>query len=230
MQAIILAGGLGTRLLSVVAELPKVMADVGGRPFLEHLLERLAAQGFDQAILAVGHKRQAIIDHFGHRAAGLSIAYSVEEEPLGTGGAIRQALTLADPAPCFVLNGDTWLDLDYPGMFVAHRKARAELSLAVLNVPDVGRFGALEISSGRVTGFREKGCTGPGAINAGVYLMNADLFHDTDLPLRFSFEIDFLAKALGRLRPLTFEACGDFIDIGVPDDYFRAQRLFAGRR
>lgn len=227
MQALILAGGLGTRLRSVVSDLPKVMAEVAGRPFLAHLLDRLASQGFTRVVLAVSYKREAIMAYFGDRHGGLDIAYSIEMQPLGTGGAIRQALGKADAGPCFVLNGDTWLELDYATMLNAHCQAEAAISMAVKQVDDVSRFGALDVDAGRVKAFLEKGRTGAGTINAGVYVLETGIFDATPLPEQFSFEADFLMPQLQRLRPLVFETAGDFIDIGVPDDYFRAQRLFA---
>lgn len=227
MQAVLLAGGLGTRLRSVVADRPKVMAEVAGRPFLEHLLSRLASQGVTRVVLAVGYLRECIVDHFGDAWGGLAIAYSVEHEPLGTGGAVKQSLGLAGPGPCFVLNADTWLDFDMRAMLAAHRQAASRLTMAVRPLDEVGRFGALEIEGGRVVGFHEKGRSGPGAINAGVYLMDATAFDGLGLPERFSIETDFLVPQVSRLRPLAFEVHGDFIDIGVPEDYERAQRLFA---
>lgn len=226
MQAIVLAGGLGTRLRSVVADRPKVMAEVAGRPYLEHLLSRLSSQGTSHVVLAVGYLRECIVDHFGARWGGLTIAYSVEQEPLGTGGAIKQALRLAGAGPCFVLNGDTWLDFDMAAMLEVHRRADVGLTMAVRPLDDVGRFGALEIAVGRVVNFHEKGRQGPGVINAGVYLMEPSLLHG--LPERFSIETDFLVPQVSRLCPLAFEVHGDFIDIGVPEDYERAQRTFAG--
>lgn len=227
MQAVLLAGGLGTRLRSVVSDRPKVMAEVAGRPFLEHLLMRLAGQGVERVVLAVGYLRECIIDHFGHRWGGLDVAYSVEHEPLGTGGAIKQALRMVEPKPCFVLNADTWLDFDLRAMLQAHGQAESRLTIAVRPLDDVGRFGALEIEGGRVVGFHEKGRSGPGAINAGVYLMEPSLLEGLGLPERFSIETDFLVPQVSRVRPLAFEAHGDFIDIGVPEDYVRAQKVFA---
>jgi D-glycero-alpha-D-manno-heptose 1-phosphate guanylyltransferase len=229
-QAVILAGGLGTRLRAVVDDLPKVMAPVGGRPFLEHVLDRLIAQGLERAILAVSYRREAILDHFGDRYRGLQLTYSIEQEPLGTGGAIRQALAQAGASPCFILNGDTWLELDYAAMARAWVESGAPLAMAVRELPEVGRYGALEVANGRVTAFLEKGRSGPGVINAGVYLTTPDLFTGADWPARFSFEQDLLMAHLERLAPLAYRTSGAFIDIGVPEDYFRAQALFAGER
>lgn len=228
LQAVILAGGLGTRLRPVVGETPKAMAPVAGRPFLEHLLSDLAAHGVRRAVLAVGYRREVIAAHLGAGFRGVSLAYSEEEEPLGTGGAVRRALRLAEPGPCLVLNGDTWVDLDHGAMVRAHVDAAAKVTIAVRAVPDVARFGALELDGGRVRAFREKGPSGSGFINAGVYVLGPDLFDGLALPAAFSLERDVFAPRVRELAPLAFEATGRFIDIGVPEDFERAQRLLAG--
>jgi NDP-sugar pyrophosphorylase family protein len=225
MRAIVLAGGLGTRLRGVVPELPKPMAPVQGRPFLAFILDRLVDAGFEAAVLAVGYRSEAILSHFGEYYRGLALRYSVESEPLGTGGAIRLAWPLTLAPNVFVLNGDTYLDLDYRAMLEAHMRADASLSIAVCCVPDAGRYGALELTDGRVGGFLEKGRSGPGWINAGVYIL-AQRLH-TFFPHRaaFSFEQDLLVPKVGALRPLAFATDGLFIDIGIPEDYARAQTL-----
>jgi D-glycero-alpha-D-manno-heptose 1-phosphate guanylyltransferase len=227
VQAIVLAGGMGTRLRSVVADRPKVMAEIAGRPFLEHLLGRLSGQGVNRVVLAVGYLREMICSHFGSNFSGLRIDYSVEDSPLGTGGAVRQALLVAERAPCFVLNGDTWLDIDLAGMLDAHQTNASCVSMAVRALEDVGRFGALEVRNGRVVDFVEKGRQGPGYINAGLYLMSPEVFDSYDLPVHFSNETDFLMPQVARLHPLAFECSGDFIDIGLPADYQRALAMFA---
>ncbi len=221
---------MGTRLRSVVSDRPKVMAEVAGRPFLEHLLERMADQGVQHVVLAVGYLRDMIRSHFGTRFGALRINYSVEEEPLGTGGAVRQALVATEQhSPCFVLNGDTWLEGNLKAMATAHHAAGSQVTMAVRAVEDVGRFGALELCEGRVVAFVEKGHQGPGCINAGLYLMQADVFGPFALPQRFSIETDFLMPQIARLQPLAFETGGDFIDIGLPADYERAQSMFSRR-
>ena len=230
MEAIILAGGLGTRLRSVVADLPKAMAPVAGRPFLEHLLDLLARAGFASAVLAVGYRADAIREHFGDRYRGLPLAYSVEGQPLGTGGAIRLAMNQASSPEVFVVNGDTFVDVDFSAMLAAHRTASAKLTIAVHEVPDAARYGALDIAGDRVRGFFEKGREGPGWINAGVYLIARTLLDGEALPTAFSFESDYLVPNVVALRPLAFPTEGLFIDIGVPEDYDRAQSLLATPR
>jgi len=226
MQAIILAGGLGARLRSVVPDLPKPMARVAGRPFLAWVLEHLATAGCARAVLAVGYRHEAIREHFGDRFQDMELVYSVEDTPLGTGGAIRLAADGVDDPPVFVVNGDTFLDLDYPAMLAAHRAAGEAMSMAVCPVPDVGRYGALELADGHVAGFLEKGPAGPGTINAGVYLLSRRVLDMIPPGQACSFERQVLAPRLAEIRPAAFAAPGLFIDIGVPEDYARAQDLF----
>ena len=227
MEAIVLAGGLGTRLRSVVADLPKAMAPVAGRPFLEHLLDDLVDAGFASVVLAIGYRAEAIREHFRDRYRGLPLAYSIEGQPLGTGGAIRLAMNRASSPEVFVVNGDTFIEVDYSGMLAAHRRASAALTIAVHEVSDAARYGALVIAGERVQGFFEKGRAGPGWINAGVYLLARTLLDDVALPTAFSFESDYLVPNVADLKPLAFPTEGLFIDIGVPEDYTRAQSLLA---
>jgi len=222
MQAIVLAGGFGTRLRSIVADLPKPMAPVRGRPFLAYVLDQLADAGFSSIVLAVGYRHDAISSHFGDSYRGLSLHYSVETEPLGTGGAIRLACEQAQVGDVFVLNGDTYLALDYGAMLEAHRNAEAQITIAVCQVTDVARYGALDIEAGIVRGFREKGRSGPGWINGGTYVLGPGLRERLPEQRAFSFEQQVLVPRVEELRPRAFEASGPFIDIGIPEDYARA--------
>lgn len=226
MQAIVLAGGLGTRLKSVVPDLPKPMAPVAERPFLAWILDRLVEAGFERAVLAVGYKYEAIRDHFGESYRGLPLYYSVESTPLGTGGAMRLAAGHVTTDPIFILNGDTYLELDFRAMLAAHLQSRVSLSVAVCSVTDVSRYGALDLENGVIRGLMEKGGTGPGWINAGNYLISAELLECIPVGSMFSFEQELLAPQLQTIRPVAFFTDGLFIDIGVPEDYDRAQRLF----
>jgi NDP-sugar pyrophosphorylase family protein len=227
MQAIVLAGGLGTRLRSVVADLPKPMAPVAGRPFLAWILDRLAQAGFGRVVLAVGYRHEIIEQHFGAAYRGIDLHYSVEAQPLGTGGALRLAADHVDRWPVFVLNGDTFLELDYRSMLDAHLKGSEQMSLAVCEVPDAGRYGTLELQDGHVHGFLEKGRSGPGVINGGTYLLSQGVLEKIPRDVPFSFEQQLLVPEVSAIRPAAFVTDGLFIDIGVPDDYARAQRLFA---
>src|SRR5881396_975592 len=149
------------RLRSIVEDVPKPMAPVQGRPFLAWVLDQLVGAGFHAAILAVGYRHEAIHAHFGEDYRGLALRYSVEREPLGTGGAIRLACEQADARDVFVLNGDTYLELDFRAMLNAHARGGTELTMASCHVPDVARYGALELCDDRVQGFLEKGRSGP---------------------------------------------------------------------
>lgn len=229
-EAVILAGGLGTRLRSVVDDRPKPMAPVGGRPFLSWLLEAAAAQGVRRVVLSVGYRREAIQDYFGHRHGGVEIAYAVEDEPLGTGGALRLALDRVEGAETLVLNGDTYQEIDFAELAACRARAPdAALAVALRIVPDAVRYGRAVVENGRLRAFRAAGQPGPGLVNAGVYLVPRDLFDGVALPARFSFEGDFLEPGIERLAPAVYLAEGMFIDIGIPSAFREAQTLIPRR-
>lgn len=227
MQAIVLAGGLGTRLRGVVPDLPKPLAPVAGRPFLAIVLEQLRAQGFASAVLSVGYRHELIRSAFGDRFDGLALRYAVEDRPLGTGGAMRLAARDCSEPDVFVLNGDTFAEVDFAAMLRAHRQAGAVLTVCAVEVADTTRYGRLLVEDARIAGFAEKGVAGAGLINAGIYLMRRELLLQPGLPEAFSFENDVLAAKLDELRPLAYATHGRFVDIGVPEDYARAQSMFA---
>jgi D-glycero-alpha-D-manno-heptose 1-phosphate guanylyltransferase len=226
-EAIVLAGGLGTRLREVVPHMPKPLALVAGRPFLAWILDQLVEAGIARVILAVGYRHELVGECFGRSFGPLQIDYAVEDRPLGTGGAIRNALRASATADVFVLNGDSFVSVDLPAMYAAHDAADVSLSMVIARVDDTARYGGVIVAGDRVTGFSEKRSSGGGMINAGVYLLDRRLFDAFSLPESFSFEKDILAARAGELRPLAFPAEGSFIDIGVPEDYMRAQRMFA---
>jgi D-glycero-alpha-D-manno-heptose 1-phosphate guanylyltransferase len=224
MEVIVLAGGMGTRLATALPDLPKALAPIGKRPFLEILLDSLRKQGMKSAILSLGCKSEMIQSHFGNCYEGMALLYQVEEVPLGTGGAARCALRLAGPGPVFVVNGDTIADIDFRAMCQAHLAEKALVSIAAVHVQDVSRYGSLVVSDGHVAGFQEKGRGGAGLINSGTYLLNSDVFVPYELPESFSIEDGFFSAHLESLHPLAFESHGYFIDIGVPEDLARARR------
>lgn len=226
MEAIVLAGGFGTRLREVVPDVPKPMAPVAGRPFLEILLQHLSAVGFKRVILSLGHKAEAIYSHFGASFAELEIEYVIEEVALGTGGAVRLALERAHNDHVFIFNGDTLIDLDAHEVDSMWRMQRRTIIVGC-NVPDTTRYGRLLVSSGTVTGFLEKGGGGHGVINAGCNIMGVDQLDAWPVGVPFSLETDYLAPAVGRREVAFFETDGLFIDIGIPDDFVRAQTLLA---
>ena len=229
-EAIILAGGFGTRLRGIVDDVPKPLAPVAGRPFLVWVLDRLAASGMRRCILATGYMSETIEQSIGMRWQGMDIAYSVESEPLGTGGAIALAATRLHGDAAHVLSGDTWLEYQPAALEAAARAVDAPMAIALARVDDVARYGAVDIDQHRITGFREKGEAGPGWINAGCYFLGADALAALPAQDAFSFEQAVLQARTHAGEVAAFTNTAGFIDIGVPEDYARAQRQFAGRR
>ena len=224
-EAIVLAGGLGTRLRGAVGELPKPMAPIAGQPFLTYLLRLLELNGVRRAILAVGHRQEAIRRFFGPRYGCIDIRYSPEDEPLGTGGALRLALQQVKDSFAFVLNGDTFLRLDFQQMAaMAQGQPDVQLVVALHRLSDVCRYGAAQIAGGRVQAFLAHGTPGPGLINAGSYLVSRKIFDGYRLPRKFSWE-RFLEEKVGEIRPLAYECDVPFIDIGIPEAFDQAQTL-----
>ncbi|MBB6252920.1 nucleotidyltransferase family protein [Nitrospirillum iridis] len=222
-EAVILAGGLGTRLRAVVSDLPKSLAEVAGRPFLTWQLEQLADQGFSRIVLAVGYMHDKVTAMYGDSFAGMAIRYAVEETALGTGGAIWQAARLVEGDTFFALNGDTYFDLPAAAMEDALADPATDMAMAVCHVADCGRYGLVDIAGGRLAGFREKAPGRPGAVNAGAYLFRRALLDRWSLPDRFSIETDFLQPRLAELAVAAVPVRGDFIDIGIPEDYAYSQ-------
>lgn len=218
--AIILVGGVGSRLKAISGPLPKPMVPIADRPFLEHLLRYLHASGVRKAVLCVGHGADMIRGHFGSGAGvGLDLDYSVEEELQGTGGAIRLGFGVAQAAMALVLNGDSFVEADLSAMLRLHQASKARVSIALAVIQDVSRFGVVEIDdrTSQVTRFSEKHRSGAGLINAGVYLINRDVVEGIPRGVA-SFERDVLPGLIGRGLQ-GFISRGMFVDIGVPEDY-----------
>lgn len=224
MEAIILAGGVGTRLQSVVKDLPKPMADINGRPFLCYLLDYLSSQGITKILLSVGYRHEIIRDYFGLQYRNMDISHIVEAEPLGTGGALKKALSCTEGRDVIVLNGDTFFNLDLKKMIDFHHAEDSILTIAVKPMHDFDRYGAVIIKDSRVVDFEEKTFKHFGYINGGVYAMKKTIseFFDNDKDT-FSFEVDFLNKKIHNIHPFAFISDDYFIDIGIPDDYKKAQ-------
>ena len=226
-EAVILAGGLGTRLRKVVPDVPKPMAPVAGRPFLEILLEVLARKGFTRVVLSLGFMAEKIIEHFGASYLGVELLYEVEAQPLGTGGAIRAALARCIADPVFIFNGDTYLDIEADDLDHLWRTNNHPV-IVVRKVPGTLRFGRVDMRDGRIHGFRGSGIPGPGLINAGCYVFPKNILDNYTLGQPFSLEADFFGQYMQRMWFDGFVTDGRFIDIGVPDDYLLAQTEFAG--
>jgi len=223
-EAIILAGGLGTRLRSVVKDVPKPMADINGRPFLSYVFQLLTKFDFNRVILSVSYQWQIIQNAFGDNYQNLHLVYAVEEEPLGTGGGLKNALKLADNEELFVLNGDTFFDIDLSVLHKLHNQKKAQLSVALKKVECGLRYGSIVLDEhNRIISFAEKTKSSQVLINGGIYLINRNFFNSLAQEGQFSLEKDFLEKYH---KAFTFHGfCFDdfFIDIGVPEDYQRAQ-------
>jgi D-glycero-alpha-D-manno-heptose 1-phosphate guanylyltransferase len=224
-DAVLLAGGLGTRLGAASGGQPKPLIDVGGRPFIEHVLDQLLNAGCDHAVIAASYKWELLRAHLGTRYKQCALDWSIENEPLGTGGAIRHAFEMFDLAAAFVLNADTLFRVDLAALESQHRKTGAAVTVALREVSDVARFGEVVVdASGRIKVFSEKGRSGPGLINGGVYLIDGRVWSHWAEPRAFSFERDFLQKRAAEDEFYGFTARQYFIDIGVPEDLERARR------
>ncbi|EOJ1573993.1 nucleotidyltransferase family protein [Campylobacter jejuni] len=215
MQAIILCGGLGTRLKSVIKDIPKPMAPINNKPFLEFIFEYLKKQGIKEVILAVSYKYEVIKGYFKDEFLDIKIKYSIEKELLGTGGAIKEALKFIKNE-AYVLNGDTFFDIDLSKLKLDESK----ICLALKQMNDFDRYGTVNIDEqGFVISFEEKIFKNEGLINGGIYLLTEDIFNEFDLEKKFSFE-EFLQENYKKLKAKAHIFDDYFIDIGVPEDYY----------
>jgi D-glycero-alpha-D-manno-heptose 1-phosphate guanylyltransferase len=230
-ECIILAGGLGIRLQSVVSDVPKCMAEVAGRPFLGYLLDYADRQGFNHVILSLGYKSEIVLNWLEGKSYPFGISYVVEDNPLGTGGAIKLASGKVKGSIAFVFNGDTFFDVDTFGLLDFHKEKEADISLALKPMQDFDRYGSVDISAGgRIVRFNEKQYCEQGLINGGVYIINKDIFPALHLPRKFSFEKDVMEA---HIDDISFFGCVQdsyFIDIGIPSDFARANRDFENRQ
>ena len=228
IKAILLVGGLGTRLRSVVSSTPKVLASIGERSFLELLIRQLRSQGIRQLVMCTGYLADQIESKFGDgRIWDVSIEYSKEEIPLGTAGAVKLATRYLRDVPEFlVLNGDSFLQIDFQSFIAFHRQHDGAIAtMAVLRVENSSRYGTVHMdSTGRIKGFAEKtGSETPGVVNGGIYVFNHSVLqHIPEGPS--SLEKDVFPRLLDQ-GVYAQEQHGTFIDIGTPTDYARAQQL-----
>lgn len=229
IDAIILAGGMGTRLRKIVPDVPKSLASVNNKPFLDYLLKQLdSCACVDKLIIAAGYKSRFIIDRYANDPGyNYEILFSVEKKLLGTGGAIKRAVSLTDSPDVLVMNGDSYTGLDLGDLIAVHRKKRAFITIALKKVPDAGRFGSVQIDKkGRVLSFKEKtGDKNPALVNAGIYIINRDAFDGVKKGKVLSFERDILPGLAGQ-RMYGYISKGRFIDIGMPETYKLANEYF----
>ena len=226
-EAIILAGGFGTRLKSVVADRPKALAPINGRPFLEYLLDHLIGGGIESFVFSVGYRAQMIEEHFGAAYSNRPIRYALETEPLGTGGGIANALPFTKGESVLVVNGDSLFLTDLAAQLALHQRTAALATLALRPMKNFSRYGRVEMDSdGRITAFREKEPVAEGLINGGVYLLRRDCFEVAGLSGKFSLENDFFGTGVGELPIYGLADGGYFLDIGIPEDFAKAQEDF----
>ena len=226
-EAIVLAGGKGTRLKSVYSEGPKPMVPINGVPFLTILMDYLVKSGISKIILATGYMHDTIADYYGSSFQSCSLAYSVEKEPLGTGGAIAQAMDKVTSTEVLVLNGDSFFGIDLPSFYQEFSESGGHVQLALKRLPDIARYGTVSLAeNGAIAAFNEKGGKGDGLINGGIYALKTHEVSATFPKGAFSFEYDFLAKDLPGIlkRGQVFDAT--FIDIGTPESLKKAGQLF----
>ncbi|WP_322805184.1 nucleotidyltransferase family protein (plasmid) [Vibrio alfacsensis] len=229
ITAIVLCGGLGTRLRSVSRSLPKPMVPVANRPFLEYILDYLIVQGVAQVVLAVSYKKEVIIDHFGSKYRNLAISYSIESNPLGTGGAVKKAIEQILPCPeqlILIINGDTFVEYSLSDMVSKCKEKHADFVMALKDMDDTSRYGRVKVEHHNITEFEEKKSGYKGLINAGIYLFHPSLYKAFPKSDTFSFENDFLESFIRNHDVQPSISDGYFIDIGVPEDYQKAQEDF----
>lgn len=220
MQALILAGGLGTRLGSMIKDLPKPMALIEGKPFLEYQIGFLKNAGISDIILCTGYQGEKIQQYFlDGKKHGITIRYSHEKEPLGTGGPIKYVRDLLD-CEFFVLNGDSLFMIDMNSMKSFHRENNADATLALVNVKNSSRFGTVQLDANfQIKEFSEKENSSEGYINGGIYLFKKSCFDWNNLPDKFSIEKEFFPCLVKNKKVFGFVSESYFIDIGTPEDY-----------
>ncbi len=223
-ECIILAGGLGTRLRSVVGDAPKCMAPVNGVPFISYVIDYLQQQGVEKFIFALGYKSEVFEDFLATKLSKTQYTLSIEKEPLGTGGAIQLACTLANNENIFATNGDTLFKANISALSQFHEEKRANCTLGLKLMKNFDRYGVVELAkTGQVTGFKEKQYFETGFINGGFYALDVQPFLNEGFGEKFSFEKDYLEKKFSKGKIYGFAQDAYFIDIGIPEDYKKAQ-------
>ena len=222
MEAIILAGGMGKRLAKVVADVPKPMALVNGKPFLYHIIQWLHEYPVEKIIISAGYKSDSIVKYFGKSFFRIPVEYAIEKKPLGTGGALMFALHKTTGSDILVLNGDTWFPIDINKFYSSHILNKHQLTIALKPMRDFSRYGSVECNDNTIVRFNEKKFCKEGLINGGIYMIKRQFLESKELPEVFSLENQILEKECGssELKCRIFD--DPFIDIGIPEDYHRA--------
>ena len=226
VPVVILAGGKGTRLKNVLKDMPKALAPVSGKPFLAYLLDKLALEGFQKVVLCVGFQGDLIFEQFGERYQNLTLEYSFEKRPMGTGGALRLALPYIQATTCLVINGDSFINLDLNEFITWHSHHGVRGSILLAKVENASRYGTVEIGSDeKIIQFREKSAErDSGWINSGYYLLSADMIAGIPLKnvsLEYNLFPQWVMNGLGGMR-----TAASFIDIGTPESLLLAEKFF----
>lgn len=225
-ECIVLAGGLGTRLRSVVADKPKCMAPLGEQPFLYYLLQYLHKQGINHAVLSLGYLSEQVINWCNSMELPLRVSFTVETEPLGTGGGIINALSAVKGNEIFIVNGDTYFDVDLAAFNNFHQAHQSPLSLALKPMKQFDRYGSIQLDEHQqITRFHEKKYCEEGLINGGIYRTSAGFLESLSLPEKFSFEKEVLEPGAHAGKLYGFISDTYFIDIGIPEDYEAAKKV-----
>ena len=226
-EAIILAGGLGTRLKSEVPDLPKCMAPVAGKPFIDYVIKYLIEQGVNGFIFSLGYKHDVVINHLESTWPNIKYEVAIEKNPLGTGGGIRFASKKVKSKSFFVLNGDTYFDVDLLSMFKNHESNNAQITVALKQMVNFDRYGSVLINeTNQISAFREKTSVDSGLINGGIYLIKKSLIEEISVEDPFSCEKEVLEKYIQKNFIYGFVSDGYFIDIGIPEDFKKANADF----
>jgi D-glycero-alpha-D-manno-heptose 1-phosphate guanylyltransferase len=225
MEAIILAGGMGTRLREVIADIPKPMAPVNNKPFLFYIFNWIKDYQVEKAILSVGKGAEKVMDYLHNSFNNIPVEYAIETKSLGTGGAVRFALQKAKGEDILILNGDTYFPIDLNEFFQFHTENKNLFSVALKPMKNFSRYGSVEIFNNNILRFNEKKFCSDGLINGGIYLANKKFIESRQLPEVFSLEQEILEKEAGSstLKCMKFDDM--FIDIGIPEDYRRAESI-----
>ena len=225
MEVIILAGGFGTRLQSVIKDVPKPMADINGKPFLEYLLNYLSKYNITDVVLSVGYKQDAIKNYFKTKYHNIDLKYSCEEEPLGTGGAIKKATEMLNKKDnkVLVINGDTFFKADLTKLIEVDKTLNSDITLCLKEMINFDRYGSVKVDNGVITKFEEKKFYKKAYINCGMYVISKNIFEKIETLDKFSFE-EFLETNLSNMKICSYVSNDSyFIDIGIPTDYEKAQ-------
>lgn len=226
MEAIVLVGGLGTRLKSVINDIPKPMALVKNKPFLEYVLKWLSGYNFTKIVLSAGYKSDMIKSYFKYAFKNVPIEYAIELEPLGTGGGILNALSHINDENVLVVNGDTYFPIDIDAFFLGHLTMEGKITIALKEMIYFDRYGSVSMDqNSNILQFNEKKFQKQGLINGGIYLLKRKFIQELSLPLKFSFEKEILEKESKNKVIKGMQFNYQFLDIGIPEDYYRADQL-----